>query len=394
MSDQDYIVPYDELDTADLHVDRVYAGSKSNGRSLDAVSRLFGVGVRGGIRFRGSAAKDSVQLVVLYSTGDNPDWRDYLDAQSGMLTYYGDNRHPGKGLLDTHLNGNTAFKNAFSASRDSRVGRSKVSPFFYFELVKKEGSLVRFRGLAAPGGEAMTSSEELSAPWWTRDGQRFQNYCAKFTILDAPVIRHSWIDELLAGEILGDSCPDAWREWVESRTYRTLTATSTDPVRSRDKQLPSDVAGNEILEAIGNHFSGGADFHAFALSVWRMIAPDTKSAVGEGRLLIERAKYSVGPTSDRIEVDFVLDTDGGVVHAPVADVSRLLSRLRYREFGAFITLSYFADHIYDEVRSDGHPVALICGKDVVETLRRRGYSDVQSIQVWLDGSFPRDVPVK
>ncbi|MFE9575759.1 restriction endonuclease [Nocardia sp. NPDC006044] len=395
MSDSDRIVSYDNLDAADLHVDRIYAGKTSNGRSLDPISRIFKVGVQGGIRFKGSAIKKSIQLVVLYSTGEDPDWRDQLDAQTGILTYYGDNKKPGGGLFETHLHGNTALFNAFSAGRGSEEDRRTVSPFFYFERVKKEGSLVRFRGIAVPGTEASTSSEDLAALWWTKDGQRFQNYCARFTILDAPTISRTWIAGLVLGKPpLSEGCPEAWRQWVENRTYKALVAPSTDLVRRLDKQVPVDTLGKELLSTLRNHFSDRSDFRDFALAVWRMMAPGTGTGVFTRGGRFARGylggEYLIGPPgSGRAAVGFILEADPGVPGKSVTDVSGLFSSLRHREFGVFVTLSYFAETVYREVRADSHQIALICGLDVVETLRREeGLSDVVSTQEWLNDKFP------
>jgi hypothetical protein len=36
-------------------------------------------------------------------------------------------------------------------------------------------------------------------------------------------------------------------------------------------------------------------------------------------------------------------------------MSRLISRLRFRQFGVFITTSYFHHQAYEEVRLDQHP---------------------------------------
>jgi hypothetical protein len=64
--------------------------------------------------------------------------------------------------------------------------------------------------------------------------------------------------------------------------------------------------------------------------------------------------------------------------------------LRHRNFGVFVTLSFFNPQVYDEVRADGHPIALVCGRDVVDTLRGNGYGDVATVKSWLDTSFPAE----
>ncbi|MFE3960272.1 restriction endonuclease [Nocardia sp. NPDC059091] len=392
MASSERVIPYDDLDGSDLYLDRIYAGKTQNGRSLDPLKQLFKVGVQGGIRFRGSAVKNAVRLVVLYSTGEDPDWRDKLDPQTGILEYYGDNKHPGRELLRTHLGGNIALRNAFTASRGSEQDRQTVSPFFYFERVSKKGSLVRFRGLAAPGSETLTRTEELEALWWSKDGQRFQNYCARFTILNATTISHKWIETLLSGESpLGEGCPDAWREWVETRTYHALVAPSTDVARGVDGQLPEDVVGKDILNLLRQHFRAGVNFRDFALAVWRFVAAGTAiEAVVRGEGVRRRfgGDYLIGPSADKVAVWFALEAEVGEGDKPISDISHFSSSLRYREFGVFVTLSVFGSAVFHEVKTGIRPVALVCGRDVVEALRRQGLSDVGSVKAWLDSLFP------
>ena len=53
-------------------------------------------------------------------------------------------------------------------------------------------------------------------------------------------------------------------------------------------------------------------------------------------------------------------------------MSRLTSRLRYRDLGFFVTTSYVGKQAYDEIRSDLHPVVVLSGGDIVRELRRTG----------------------
>jgi hypothetical protein len=63
----------------------------------------------------------------------------------------------------------------------------------------------------------------LVAVWKTVGAQRFQNYRATFTIVDAPGIPRAWIDAIFAGKPLSPDAPEAWRVWRESGRYRPLT---------------------------------------------------------------------------------------------------------------------------------------------------------------------------
>jgi Restriction endonuclease len=40
----------------------------------------------------------------------------------------------------------------------------------------------------------------------------------------------------------------------------------------------------------------------------------------------------------------------------VKELSRLISRLRHRQFGILVTTSYLGHQAYEELRSDRHPV--------------------------------------
>ena len=88
-------VPFDQLATADLTVERVYQGGSAGNWADDPLAQLLPVGNQGGFRTNGSPAKDEVRLAVLFTSGAEPDWPDVLDVYTGSFTYYGDNRSPG-----------------------------------------------------------------------------------------------------------------------------------------------------------------------------------------------------------------------------------------------------------------------------------------------------------
>ena len=51
-------------------------------------------------------------------------------------------------------------------------------------------------------------------------------------------------------------------------------------------------------------------------------------------------------------------------------MSRLISRLKYRDFGIFVTTSYVSEQAYKELLEDGHPVIIISGRDIIELLNK------------------------
>jgi hypothetical protein len=389
-------VAFADLGTADLVIDSLYAGGSSGHAGDDPIAKLVpGVGNQGGFRHCGSPVKGTVRVSVLYTTGGEVDWPDYLDLQTGTFTYFGDNRTPGRELHDTPRYGNLLLKDVFAAAHGSVAERAKVPPFLLFEKAGR-GRDVRFRGLLAPGGPTMTADDELAAVWRATGGQRFQNYRARFTVLDEVKITRAWIGHVLSGgNPLTQGCPPAWSAWVSSRTFAPVLAPATTVIRSKTGQMPNDPQGKAILDAIREHFRDREhDFEACAVALWRLLAPATgrcdvtrpsrdggRDAVGE---------YIIGPPADRIAIDFALEAKcyAATNSVGVREVSRLISRLRHRNFGVFVTTSYFAQQVQEEVRDDGHPIALVCGRDITDVLCQHGYNTPRDVRAWLDQSFP------
>lgn len=178
-------VSFEGLQGADLVVDTVYKGGKISGKGSEVLSKLLpNCSNSGG--FRKVMRKDGSGMpayVVLYSSMQELAWPDYLDEETGIFRYYGDNRTPGRTILDTPRKGNQLLEFVF-ACLNSRDGSIKnIPPFLIF---KKGGSGwdVQFLGLAAPGNPKISPDKDLVAFWRTMDDKRFQNYEAYFTVLE------------------------------------------------------------------------------------------------------------------------------------------------------------------------------------------------------------------
>ncbi|GGP40834.1 restriction endonuclease [Streptomyces variabilis] len=389
---------FEHLGDADLVIDAVYAGGTFGHSGDDPISKLVpGTGNQGGFRYAGSPAQGTVRLAVLYTSGAAVDWPDHLDAETGTFTYYGDNRTPGRGLHETPRKGNVLLRDAFELSHGTAQQRaSGVPPFLLFEKVAP-GRSVRFRGLLAPGGPTLAPDDELSAIWRASGARRFQNYRARFTVLDEASVPRTWIRHLLAGgDPLGGDCPEAWRAWVESRVYRPLLAPATTVIRSTAQQLPSDPVGEAILSEIREYFRGReTEFEACAVAIWRLIAPATgtvdvtRPSRDGGRDAV--GSYVLGPSAAPISIDFALEAKcyGPGNSVGVREVSRLISRIRHRNFGVLVTTSHFNQQVQSEVHEDGHPIALVCGRDITDALRQHGRTTPAAVKDWLQRSFPR-----
>lgn len=377
----------EQLKHADLIVDAVYAGYKTErGGLADPLVPLVGVSRQGGFRYRGTRGRPT--LLVLTSNLAEPEWPDRLDETTGTFIYYGDNRHPGRLLHDTPRFGNQLLRLIFDLVH---MGQRHLVPPIVVFTTEATGRSFRFRGLAVPGSPALAATDDLVALWKTAEGQRFQNYKAVFTILDEAVISRDWIHASGRGEA-SKLAPDAWTAWIESGGIRPLIAPRSALIRSKAEQLPATVEDQALIGVIRRRYKDNPyGFEACAGLLTRLLLPDvsrlelTRPWRDGGRDGIGRLRIGRGPAS--IEVDFALeakcyDTNNAV---GVREVSRLISRIKHREFGLLMTTSYIDRQAYQEVTNDGHPVILTAAQDIVALLRSAGLQTPEQVNAWLDG---------
>lgn len=386
------VIGFDALATSDLYVDAIYEGGTANHAGSDALQKLLGVGNAGGFRMKGSVRRKDVRLCVLYSQLSDPDWPDSLSPEAGTFRYYGDNKTPGKMLHETPRLGNLFLKQVFEATH---VGeRHRVPPILVFTKGAK-GRDVVFRGLAVPGTRSEGQHEDLVAIWRTRGGERFQNYRAVFTILDEPSVPRAWLASCLSGEPDHDLAPASWLQWRSSGSYKPLVAPRTTEVRSLASQLPTLSAEMKLLERLVRYFKDHPRreyaFEAAAGRLFEMMDANVE-AIDYTQPWRDGGRdatgvYRIGTARSRVRVEFALEAK---CKAPstgnssgVREVSRLISRLRHRQFGIFVTTSCVGTQAYKEVVEDGHPVLFLCGVDIIDILRDHGRSTPASLDEWL-----------
>jgi hypothetical protein len=104
--------------------------------------------------------------------------------------------------------------------------------------------------------------------------------------------------------------------------------------------------------------------------------------------------YYIGPGSDRIRLEWSLEAKlyGPTTSVGVRDTARLISRLRHREFGVFVTTSFLTKQAYEELRGDQHPVVVITARDIADLLKQHGHSTPVEIRAWLGAKFPLTAP--
>lgn len=381
-----------QASTSDLIVDAIYEGHRRGDAGDDPLPQLIGVSIGGGFRYRGKI--DNLKLVALTSNKRDPDWPDTLDRETGVYTYYGDNKVPGRSLHETPRFGNLILKRIFEDGTGGIKGRRKVPPIFVFASTG-EWRDVAFLGLAVPGVGGQRPAEDLVAIWRTSNDSRFQNYRARFTILRTETVARRWIDSVVAGQPDPSSAPSAWTSWVETGRVVPLLAPRTIQHRRRGEQTPVDPHGKRVIELIWRFFADDPfGFERCAAELARMMLPEiasldlTRRSRDGGRDGIGQMR--IGSGASAILVDFALEAKCyAPIHAVgVREMSRLISRLRHRQFGILVTTSCVDEQAYKEIKEDEHPIIVVSATDIVRLLKENGYGTVATVQAWLERSFP------
>ncbi|HFF6189044.1 restriction endonuclease [Stenotrophomonas maltophilia] len=375
------------LSSTSLTVDFVYQGGRWGNAADDPLVPLLGVSNQGGFRHTGK--RDCPKMVVLTTTMSEPDWPDALDLETGVLTYYGDNRKPGQELHQTRRWGNEMLRDMFARSHDE-LHRRQVPPILVFRNTGTYRDVV-FVGLAVPGAIGVRPTESLVATWHQLAGRRFQNYRGIFTILNVATVDRAWLTDIRLGNAHTDNAPSAWIDWIKHGRYQPLQAKSNQAFRSRSEQLPQKPDDLRLIKSLVNYYKDDPiAFETCAARITQIMLPNTTSldvtrpSRDGGRDAIGR--YRIGPFSSRVEVEFAmeakcysLDNAVGVSHT-----SRLISRLRHRQFGVLVTTSYVNSQAYKEIIEDGHPILVVSALDIIHTLRQSGINTVADLLNWLD----------
>lgn len=380
-----------DLTQCDLIIDQVYGGSRNGNASDDPLPKLLGVDNSAGFRHLGKRPGiDTLKLLALKSNFNDPDWPDNLNTENGIFTYYGDNKSVGD-IHDTPRQGNLILRNLFDA-------RHSTTEFNHFPVILLFGGTgnyrdVRFLGLAVPGAQNLRPDEDLVAIWRAKGtiSERFQNYKSIFTVLDVPTIKREWINDIKnSAATMSQHAPKLWLDWIMSRTYKPLCAPHSIEIRNKEQQLPKNQENQKVLSLVYEKFKNNPfDFEKCAVEIARLMMSDigsckiTRPSRDGGRDAIGTYRIGSGPSA--IEVEFALEAK---CYKPgtsvgVKELSRLLSRLRHRQFGILVTTSYLGGQAYTELKDDRHPVVVISAEDIASLLKERIGSN-SSIAHWLE----------
>lgn len=291
-------VSFGELPTSDLIVDAVYQSDREAPRGYlggEPLSKLMRVGNLGG--FRSRKGKSGILFSALTSTGRELEWPDELDTTTGTYKYYGDNRIPGRSLLDTKQRGNLLLRDSFKlAESENPLERAQCPVFFIFEPADVARDQI-FRGLAIPSAAPSKADFGLDIVTRTVDGQKFENYEAKFTILDEDLVSGNWLrDSIDEGKLLVEhpDVPRSWLVWVEqgevhSRLRESTSADNADlGDNNLDQVLLRYLSSMQSLEVFENCVRRGLEFKGLEALFRKGERAAAERHVTRGRIRIMR----------------------------------------------------------------------------------------------------------
>ncbi len=395
---------FDELKNAPLIIDAIYKGGKKGNYADDPISKLFPkCGVGSGFRKAGRNDKSGkMAYVILYTSMAELEWPDYLDIETGVFRYYGDNRKPGNALTKTKQMGNKLLEDVFSLLNSGK-DYDQIPPFFVFKK-GLEGRDVQFLGLAVPGNPNISPDKDLVAFWRTLVDKIFQNYESYFTILDTKdeEIKKEWLEALINNHDNSlDLAPIAWRNFVKKgrNGIKALTAKKIVNIPKEYDQVQCSEEGKKCIEAILKHYEDNpTGFEACAVELVKMMDNNfeefdlTRPWRDGGRDALGYYVIKSGyPSNIPLRIDCALEAKRYDNHAVgVKQMSRLISRIRYRQFGIMVTTSFVDQQAYKEVVEDGHPILIVTKADIAYILARNTV-DSSNIEQWLIGVDERSI---
>ena len=387
------IYEFDNLEHAPLIIDAIYK-SKSTLFGDGPLGKLLPkIGNQGGFRIvKRQDGSGQIAYIVLYTSGTEIDWPDSLDVETGIWRYFGDNRTPGKLLHDTPAKGNRYLSDIF-AKIDSPTERADIPPFLIFQWAGNQFD-AKFLGVAVPGNPNIPPDKELNAIWRSKKGNRFQNYEAYFSVIDTgrEEISKQWLKFLINDHKNSIRfAPMAWKQFIEFGRLgvKPLLSPRGLEIPNKEQQLPQDSSGKKLLQKIRDYYKDNPfGFELCSTKIVQMMDNNfelfelTRPWRDGGRDAIGR--YKIGSSHNPLLVEFALEAKCYSAHVSVGvkPMSRLISRLRYRQFGILVTTSYVHSQAYKEIVEDGHPVLVINASDIAKILKAQG-TNYQNVDTWL-----------
>ena len=294
----------------------------------------------------------------------NP-WDDVIDISKSEILYWGDAKSHDSKVLDD-FKGNTVLRKIYDYILEGHT--ELVPPILHFSKPSK--GFVRFSGLCV--------LNKLEISWFDDHGSPVRNYHAQLIILDCEKVSIEWLHSrvrctLPAKLDCHQDCPKAWTDYKKGRK-RPINIW-TKQIRVESEQLPPPASkDSKVLEQL--RILKPYDFEKVIVALFHELTDITHhvtgtSSTGDGGF--DFYGTFILPRPIRYEIRFRGEVKRYSRTTPVdpKSVSRLVARLSRQKYGIFVTTSYFTKQAQKEVLSDGYPVHLISGIDLVYILKHQ-----------------------
>jgi hypothetical protein len=293
----------------------------------------------------------------------NP-WHDVVDLSQGQITYWGDSKFDELRRLDD-FQGNAHLKRINEHLLEGE--RTLIPPILHFSKPRK--GVVLFNGLCV--------LEKLEHTWFDDGGRPVRNYRAVLDILDCDTVSVAWLHGRAKASSIQNvdnhpECPVAWKQYKSGVTRRIDIWQKQ--VRSKVAQCPPSGSDDALILSQLTDLNS-YDFERVVVAAFKAVK-EVQHRVTGTRPTGDGGFDFFGTFSFEPPLSYEIHFRGEVKKYAVGngvspkEVSRLVARLSRREYGIFVTTSYFSEQAQREVLADGYPVHLMAGIDLVNMLRR------------------------
>ena len=302
---------------------------------------------------------------------DNP-WEDKVDYENAEIKHWGDAKFDVvKGIDD--WKGNKTVRKIYNriVANNSEWFHT---PFLHFS--KPEKGWVVFNGLCV--------LDNLELTWFWDDLKKIpvQNYLMHLRILDCPEVDMEWLHQRANVNSLNDPdqdsrAPEVWK-FYKAGGIKSLRVHKKE-IKSLVEQIPDkNTMEFRFLENLTLYKP--YDFEKIIVGLFQQFGEIVHNVKG------------TKPTGDggfdfygdfklssilAYRIKFRGEVKKWAVPRPVSpkDVARLVARLRRGEYGIFVTTSSYSKQTQEEVLSDGYPVKLVSGLDLVNMFKKLNLID-------------------
>lgn len=335
--------------------------------NLDGSGMLNSPGIRPLSFISSNIATDLPAYLILVThdttSGQLNPWDDIVDLSKAEIWYWGD----AKGSRDLPVDGfdgNKVLRKIYDYILTGQ--RALVPPILHFSKPKR--GFVQLNGLCV--------LDRLDISWFDDNGKPIQNYHAKLTILDCALVSLLWLHERARAEDaskldLHPDCPISWLKYKKGN--KTPLDIWMKKIRPKTAQLPAPESPEaKVLDQLLslNPF----EFEKVIVSIFKQMPEITHhisgtKSTGDGGVDFFGTFRLPQPVNYEIGFRGEVKRYAASTSVDPKSVSRLVARLNRKEYGIFVTTSYFTEQAQREVLQDHYPVHLIPGIDLVNMLK-------------------------